>query len=548
MARDITTQSFGGSIPRRADHLTPLGQATRALDCRLENGELASWRTPRLVRTFDAAVHSVYHAFNCCWLESTQCAHWAEGSTEQRHVFVTGYNDYAYPVRLVLNDDCVPTVVRLGLPCPADRLATNQNTSTAGKIAESSKGASPRSYAYQYADRYSNLSSLSEPSLDIVVNDGEAVQVSGWTIPAGNWDIQTIYLYRSVAGFESATQEGANSIDASWMLVAIIPANQVSFVDAIADIELDEALKEDVVEPPPATLKGLTWIRSMNCLAGYDGRKLYFTENNNYHNWAYSLLLDDDIKAIVESNDIVYVATNGAPYVVPGASDCASAGCRRAVRMPESLPLVGGGFRSLVAIPSGAVYPTHQGLVHLSGNRAPVIASTAMYGQVEWQNLHPDTIRACYFEGRLFCFFRRGGFCLAIRDGAGTGADLDQHTELSIRPEELFVSRTGRFYMRVGNELFEWDRGADYMVHTYTGPLHEIGLPMNFGVLQVMMKPGNERVTLTVDGEVAVDDPFTGDDVFLLPQWATGQRFQWTLTGTSRVSRIGLAPSNKELA
>ena len=50
-----------------------------------------------------------------------------------------------------------------------------------------------------------------------------------------------------------------------------------------------------------------------------------------------------------------------------------------------------------------------------------------------------------------------------------------------------------------------------------------------------------------VDGITELAESVTESAVFVLPMWATGQRFQWILSGTARVTRIGVAPSLKEL-
>jgi hypothetical protein len=541
MARSVVTNSFAGSTPRRADHLVPMGQSVRAVDCRLEDGTLNSWREPRLANTVPAGTLSVYHAFNCCWLTSTKCAHWAEGSTEQRHVFATQYNAFDYPVRIVLDSMCEPTVLRLGLPCPTDR-----PTATAGNVF--SRASAPRQYLFQWVDSLGNVSSASEPSDPVIVEDGAAVQVSGWAIPTGGWDIKQVKIYRSVSGYEPVNKESENKIDSAWMLVDTIPAAQVSYVDTKFDADLIDALGEDEVEPPPANLRGVTWIRTMNCLAGFSGRTLHFTENNHYHNWAYKLQLDDTVKAIVESNGKIYVATDGAPYLVEGESNCETAGCRKAIRMPESLPLVGGGFRSMVAVPSGAVYPSHSGLVYMSGNRAPAMLSATHYSDTDWQAMHPDTMRAAYHEGRLYAFFRKGGFCLAFKDGASTAADTSHHTELSMRPNEVFVSRLGRLFMRFDEEVKEWNRGVAKIPHRYESNETLIGVPFNMGALQVMLvSPGQERVQLTVDDYEALDETLNQNEHWPLPLWATGQSFRWVLTGTANVKMVGIAPSTKEL-
>jgi hypothetical protein len=540
MSRARVTNSFTGSTPRRAEHLTPMGHATRAVDCKLVDGALDSWREPRQVHVLDEGVLSAYQAFNCCWLQSTKCASWAEGSVEQRHVFATQYNDFDFPVRIVLDAMCEPTVLRLGLPCPIDEIVVSCDTTY-------NKGSFPRQYLIQWRDRFGNSSAPGKPSNVAITDDGAALQISGWQIPAGGWDIQQIAIYRSVSGYESATQIEENKMDAAWMLVDVIPATQTSYVDRKFNADLIDALQEDEVKPPPADLRGITWIRSMNCLAGFSGRHLYFSENNRYHNWAYSLTLDDTVRAIVESNSKIYVATDGAPYCVEGASDCDNAGCRQATRMPESLPLVGGGHRSMAAVPSGAVYPSHSGLVFMRGNQAPVFLTASHYAASDWQALHPDTMRAVYHGGRLYAFFRKGAFCLAMKDGASVAGDTEHHTELSLRPDEVFTSRLGRLFLRFDNLVKEWDRGSKKLPHSYESGEGIAGVPFNFGALQVIMEPGVERVQFYVDDELALDETIQTNEHFPLPLWATGQHFRWVLSGTARVKMIGIAPSTKEL-
>lgn len=542
--KNLLTAAFSGSTPRRANHLVQREAAAVAVDCLLSDGTLRSWRTTRALKEVPEGTKSIYHAFNCCWLYSTKCASWAEGSTEQQHVFATGYNDYEFPVRIVLQEGCVALVSRLGLPCPSSEIITaTADSTTVGNVF--SKASAPRHYAFQYLDSFGNASQISQPSDPIVVEDGKGVMLSGWTVPTG-WDIAQIRILRSTAGYESPIREGENKVDAAWMMVASISPGTTSFLDAISDIDLPFAAAEDMVPPPPANLKGMTWVRSMNCLVGFVGRELVFSENNFYHSWPHRLLLDDTIKAICESNGVLYVATDGAPYAVTAVSDCQGAGCRKAVRMPESLPLVGSGYRSMVATPSGCVYPTHSGLCYITGNRAPMLISASHYDDMDWQSLHPDTMKGAYHEGRLFAFFRKGAFCLALKDGASTAGDTEHHSHLSLRPDEVYVSRMGRLYLRFGRELHEWNRGETLMPHEYQSGDMIVGVPFNFGALQVIMQTGTERIRLYVDDEEVLDENLYKSDYFPLPRWAVGQSFRWTLTGTAQVKQVILAASHKE--
>lgn len=538
--RSLKTFTFGGSTPRRAESLTPVGQATVAIDCNLSDGTLDSWRVPLTVHSVSEGTLDFYQALNCEWLESTRCASWAEGSVDQRHVFASQYNDYEYPVRIVREPGGVLNVLRLGLPCPADRpVATGPFTF--------SKGSSARQYAYQWIDSLGNASALSEPSEPVLSEEGSPVQVSGWGLPAGDWDIQTVRIARSVSGYESSTKVSENKIDAAWMVVADVPITQVSYVDTLYDADLFDAVGEDDVMPPPAGLKGLSWIRSMNCLAGYVGRTLHFSENNSYHNWAYSIKLDDNVRGMVESNGNLYVATDGAPYFVSGVVDCDNASCRKAVRLPQALPLIGSGHRSMVAIPSGAVYPTHSGLVAMMGNGAPALLTRSHYSAEDWQALHPDTLKVAYHEGRLYCFMRKGAFCLTIKDGAGASAESEHHTELSFRPEEVLVTHQGKLLLRFGQEVKEWNRGREKLPHYYETRFALIGVPFTFGAVQIMMTAGAERLEVYGDEVKVLDETFTQNDHCALPLWATGQDWRWAASGTANVKMVVIAPSTKEL-
>ena len=110
------------------------------------------------------------------------------------------------------------------------------------------------------------------------------------------------------------------------------------------------------------------------------------------------------------------------------------------------------------------------------------------------------------------------------------------------------MTRSGRLMLRTGTQVAEWDRGDTRMEHVYTGPRMELGVPFNFGALQVLLAPlGAENINVASDGFEIVSETMNQSEVYAMPQWGTGQVFQWTLRGTARVSRVSLAPSIKEL-
>lgn len=541
--RSITANNFQGSNPRKAEHLAAFNQAVKAVDCKLWHGTLEAWREPRLLRTVAENTKSVYQSYAGCWLESTTCASFAEGSIEQKHVFATGFNGINYPVRIQVGDgcdDCEYAVTRLGLPCP-------ELDFTLVHTDRKERGAAPRQYMIQWEDSYGNRSAGSAPSTQIYVRDGEAVLVSGWNPPLlAGWDIQRIVILRGSPGFDNAFAEEKNTLDAAWMVVDTIPVSQGSYVDTKHPADLIEAMIEDDVYPPPPGLQGITWVQSMNCLAGFTGDKIYFTRNNNYNDWSESVSLDDNVRAIAESNGIIYAATDGSPYAIEGTADCNAAACRRVTRFPEALPITNR-FHGLTEIPSGVAYASHNGIVVISGNKTPVLITAGLYAPDDWQALHPDTARIEYFEGALFCFCRKGAFLLGVSDGAGYTGETDQHTELSLRPDETFVSRGGQLILRFGQELKEWNRGASLMPYHYASGTSVLNTAMQMGAVYVNSAPGEVRVKILVDNHIALDVVQLKTAEYRLPMWVYGNEYQYTLEGTAKVKIIAIAPSMKDL-
>ena len=532
-----TIKRFGGSTPRVAPHLLGDSTAGEARDCKFWHGTLESWRQPLLVHALEPDVRTSY-LYDCCWLDFNSCVDIAFGPATCRELFTTGDQDW--PARVEFNE-CTPTVRRLGVPC-ADRAPSVVAASTPTKDTEG------RSYAYQYRNAKGEKGSLSQASASRLLNDGQSVVVSGWEVPDASWGVTHVLIYRTVSGHQTGREPG-NVLDTTWMLVGEAAIGAPSFTDNKYNDDLIDALEQDVVDPPPATLRGIVHVESMNCLAGFVANRLFFSENNSYHEWPYHLDLDDNICAIVESNGILYVATDGAPYAVTAAVDCKNAGCRKAVRLPGNFPMVGCGNRRMTKTAQGAIYPTHNGLVGLAGTSAPELITAPLYAPDDWHKLIPKSIVPVAFNGFLFVFGEGGSFVLKLGNGPESGGwALDTHSTLSDTDvSDAFVSRTGDFYLIKPDGVYQWDRGADLRPHYWVSPELVAPAPINFGAAHIYHKGASEDVTISVDGRLAITRPVLSARVFRLPMWADGTRWRVTLKGTATVSLFSMATSMKEL-
>src|SRR5699024_287873 len=131
--------------------------------------------------------------------------------------------------------------------------------------------------------------------------------------------------------------------------------------DNLSDINTFGAAIEDWVEPPPKNLKGIIWVEGSNCLAGYAGNRLYFSEKNEYVNWKHYYDLYDKIRCIVQIKCAVYVAKDGRLYVVHAKANWEEAVSRAIIRLAGEYPMVAVLSRAIAKSRIGAVYPSHDG-------------------------------------------------------------------------------------------------------------------------------------------------------------------------------------------
>lgn len=536
---DVTFKRFSGSVPRMAPHLLGGDTAAVALDCKLWHGRLESWREPLAVRALAATVGTVFQ-YACCWIEFEGCVDVAQGPTTCRKLFTTG--DMPWPaVMEVDTNSCTVTKRRLGIPCAYGAPSVMLGAATASRNVEG------RSYAYQYVNDDGEKGALSQASDAQLVHDGQQVIISGWEVPDPSWGVTKVRIYRTVSTHQMGREPG-NVLDTTWMFVGEAPINAASFTDTVWNIDLLTALEEDIATPPPAGLRGMIHIDSMNVLAGFVGNRLWFTENNSYHHWPYYLDLDDNICALTESNGMIYVATDGAPYAVTGAVDCKNAGCREAVKLPTRLPMVGCGNRRMAALPQGAVYPSHDGLVALSGNSMPALITHPLYAPDDWQALEPSTVTPVVHGGKLFVFARGGSFVVQVPNGPESGWQLDLHSTLSDRNvRDAFVSRNGDLFLHKPSGVFQWDRGSALRPHLWRSPEIVSPLPVNFAAAHLYHQNGSESVKIVAEGKTVLDREVLSAKVFRLPMWGFGSRWQIELTGTSSVSLFSIASSMREL-
>lgn len=530
-----------------AEHLLRETQSALALDCRFDHGTLDAWREPRAYRDVTAGTRTSVQ-FGCCWLDFDTCVDWAVGPVNCQRIYATGVEDYPYPVALEIDPSTCETVVhRLGLPCPQ----TAPSTLVTDTPNPADKDLEGRSYAYQYENALGERSSLSRATDPQLIRDGTVTVISGWDVPDSTWGVISVLIYRSVSatGSSMSAPSADNTADTAWMLVGRVAVGAVSFTDRLYNDELQDALEEDIVTPPPEDLRGIVAISSMNALAGYVGNKIYFSENGSYHNWRHILELDDNVCGIIESNKVIYAGTDGAPYAIMGEADCKTAQCRAVLRLPIKWPMVACGSRHMAALPQGAVYPTHDGLVALSGNGMPTLLTNPLYAPEDWQKLRPHTVLPQVHGGSLFVFAEGGAFVLALDNGAEQGWDLNSHSELSDTGViDVFTTRSGDLFLLKNNGvLYQWGRGVNRRPYLWRSRRWALPKPVGMAAGRLVFRGAALNALITADGQPVHNELMLDSQPFALPSWSYGTDWQVTLRGTATVDTLALATSFEEL-
>lgn len=539
---EFSISNFSGSLPRLADHLIQKGMAKTAIDCKLSTGQLDSFREPLVIDSVPPSSVTMRFFGNCKYDISATCVDWTQAGSRCERYFSTG--DTPWPVTGILDADCELQSTRLGIPCPTKAPKVTQQ---GGEVGED-KDLEGRSYAYQYVNIYGEMGALSPGSKAINTSETQHHLIESWEIPDPEWGITHIRIYRTVNGHETGREE-VNVFDTTWMLVDEIEIGSGFYLDKNLNEDLIEAAEVDVAPPPPADLKGITLMESQDTLIGYTGKRVYFSEANSFHSWPHYLELEDTVCGIVESNGLLYAATNGRPYAIVAMANCEGAACREAIRLPGNYPKLGCGNRTMGKIRAGAVYPTHEGLVMLAGKAAPMLLTWNLYTDEQWQQLQPHTAVPVEHGGRLYVFTAGGSFVTKSPESAEQGWNNDFHSQLSdVDVVDAYATTSGELYiLRNNGEIAIWDRGEDIRPHEWVSGEFVIPTDRALGAGRMHVDYGVENIKVVVDRRTVLDRAVLSSRVFRLPMYSTGSRWQFTLSGTGRVSLLSLATAMQDL-
>jgi hypothetical protein len=243
-----------------------------------------------------------------------------------------------------------------------------------------------RTYVYTYVSRFGEESQPSPPSEVVDVVSGTEVTVSVGITPTQISAGYTVRLYRSVTGTSGTT--------AFFFVKEAAAVLNLELVDDVQDVSLGELLPSETWAPPPLGLTGLVALPN-GFFAGFIDNTLYFCEPYQPHAWPlqYTRTTQDKIVGLAVYGQTLVVATAGKPYLYTGTDP----GSMSQQQLDEYAPALS--KRSVASSGTGVIYPTMDGLVHVSGSGPRLMP--IYFGKRKWgQLVAAGTRDAIWHDGR----------------------------------------------------------------------------------------------------------------------------------------------------
>jgi hypothetical protein len=458
----LKLMQFSGEIPRLLPRLLPDGGAQRAENVRLDDGGLTPIRKMRSVHTVTGVTGDVktIYKYGSDWLAWPTIVNAAPGPVAQDRLYYTG--------------DGVPkmrvgsTVYNLKVPFPSTALTATLSGSGTGDIVT-------RIYVYTFVTDFGEESEPCPVSNEINWQSGKTVTLSGFAAAPSGRNITKQRIYRSQSSLSSGTD---------FFLIAERNASNSNFTDNVAVDDFAEVLPSREWNQPPDNLQGLISLPN-GMMAAFTGKELCFCEPYRPHAWPekYRLTMDYSIVALGAYGTTIVVATDGQPYIVAGTAP----ENMQQEKMERNLPCINA--RGIVDLGYAVAYPSHDGLVVVSGGSADV-ATAALMTRNNWLKTSPGSFVAGQYSGRYFASFEY----LEVDGSPERGTfifDLTTATPFMLRGSAkadacFYDIKDGALYMLVDNIIYEWDAlGEVNEIMTWRSKQFVYPAPATFGCILI---------------------------------------------------------------
>lgn len=546
----VTISNFGGVIPRRSDHNLPAVSATVAHDVKLRNGRLEAWHNPANYGSAISGAQS-FAIVDCCllsWAEDVVVADLGGRNTASgwgdHFIIVSGRNKNLEMVNL---SNCRTRYTSMSLQDNQVLQVASADTAHCDRDYDS------RAYMYTYVFPDGSESPPVGFSGHVRSKDGGSCTVSGF-VKAEN--VGSYNLYRASTGFRDINTKNTQEIMTEYFFVANITSSQSSYTDKLYFDQLGPPidLTRTIGRFAPKGMHNVVSIDGQMRLAATKGAWVYMSEHEHIVNWPIDndILLDSEIVHMGQLGGKLYVTTVTTPYIITVPLD----GLPDVVDLKYNLPDIGKKKSCGACItPYGYVYSSWMGLILIKPNGRYDVITAPWFGEDDWREMSPDTVRLAYWEGYLFCATDTGTFMLDIHGTTYEDMQLGELVTLSDHPIDIHTTNTGQLAMmgagEKANAVTLWDNGEGLRPFVWTSRelyggsgTPAANMPAATGALGCNWSPVSAKVrttntTFTLSTPIANHPGYTRpvlDEVpFRLPRIGRHMWYKVTFKGTAPV-------------
>lgn len=521
---------FAGIVPRLRTKQLPRGYATVAHDVDLSHGSIKSFLEPKFIKQAPDTAVKMY-VWGCDLITWDKCVNVAEWLPDCPRLFITGNAQYPQ-VATIHNGQLVYR--RLGVlapPTPPVAKTSNINSDTSRSTA----------YITTFVNSFGEESGPSIPSNDVVIEDGQIVDISFRYNPPIEYDVQKIRIYRRETGFNTGLEK-EQQLHTHWFFLKEVSIQTREYTDTTSIIDLGWAFDGMDTREPPPNLTNITAMPQTAILAGSVANKLLFSRNLQPHNWELSqeMTLDDNIVSLGAVGSSLYVATDGHPYRVQGDVGCDKRECRQVFRYAQAFPIISCHTgRGSITTPFGFVYATTDGIVMLNEGANPQIITSEVLSQDDWRMLSPHTARFAYYKGALFVVTEKISFILWLDNNTYADSKYKKMTTISDEPIDMVVTRQGELLLLQQNGRIEqWNAGNRLRPYRWVSSDIDTGFMFDLTRLRAKVLNADTSIYL-ISPRASIMRRFpTGDTIIPFGRHGRVRQFNIEVTGTGEVTEI----------
>ncbi len=534
----IDVAAFLGITPMVGKESLPNEAARVATNCRLEGGDLESWRAPLEVKTL-TSIQPILSIYRYGIAMSSEVDFWFQWTTDvdvargpiandiEERTYWTG-DGYPKKTRSDIATTAPPypsNSYRIGIPIPAAApivTAIGVPTNPANDPSTSSL------WGYTYVTTWDEEGPMSPLSNVLTWQPGEVPHLAGMSgAPGGAYTINRKRIYRSASGTSTTDMQ----------FVAEIAVAVTTYDDTATVAQLGRICESRLWTPPPDDLAGLC-VMANEIMCGFSGNTVRMSEPGVPYAWPerFSYAFDAPVVGIKPFGNSLLVCTKRGVHLLTG-NDPANMGEDRI----EAGVCVS--KRGMVCMLDGVVYPTKMGLQYVGATGIRLLTAT-QFDEVTWAVYAPESFTAVCVNDRYVCSYNTGATQAGIVFSFVAPSAI---TPTTVYATAMWTEKaTDNAYLVLAGSLQRWNSGAALQA-VWRSKEFRFTKPVNMACARVEADVYPTTFKFYANNTLIHTENVVDQYAFPLPGDNEWTKLAFQYEGNTRLTRVSIATSMEEL-